>query len=374
MSGADFFDDLLPPPVLPPRDPRPEPPKQPAAPAYDTLRAIPGSEFIEGWAPLEQLVDGIIPRNRVISVTGPTGHAKTAIATVIEVCLVAGLPFAGKETAGGSVLVLCGENPDDYAMRLIATSQCMGIDGPTLDRIGVIPDVFNIEHRWVEIEAEAERLGGVCAVIVDTSAAFFVDGDENDNVAMRRHASSMRTLTQLPGNPAVLVLCHPTKSAGKENLLPRGGGAFLAEVDGNLTCWKDEAGIVTLHWSGKFRGPGFDPMRFELKQWELEGVRDAKGRAVMSVVAVHLPEDRAEQISEKAGDDQDVLLVAMQKKPGASLRDLAKACGWISATYKPLVSRVERRLKTLEGFGLAEQDRKGAWRLTTKGHREADRL
>ena len=46
-----------------------------------------------------------------------------------------------------------------------------------------------------------------------------------------------RTLTTLPGGPCVLVLCHPIKHVSEpEQLLPRGGGAFLAEVDGNLTA------------------------------------------------------------------------------------------------------------------------------------------
>jgi hypothetical protein len=39
----------------------------------------------------------------------------------------------------------------------------------------------------------------------------------------------------MPGGPCVLVACHPPKNAGDDNLLPRGGGAFIAEMDGNLT-------------------------------------------------------------------------------------------------------------------------------------------
>jgi hypothetical protein len=39
---------------------------------------------------------------------------------------------------------------------------------------------------------------------------------------------------------------------------------FLNEVDGNLTCKRDDL-AVALHWHVKFRGPDFSPMNFQLK-------------------------------------------------------------------------------------------------------------
>jgi hypothetical protein len=47
-------------------------------------------------------------------------------------------------------------------------------------------------------------------------------------------------------------------------LIPRGGGPFLAEVDGNLTA-KPVTGGVELHWQGKIRGPDFAPTHFQLR-------------------------------------------------------------------------------------------------------------
>lgn len=376
MSALDaVFKGMDIPPVVPDRPKREYlAPTSIDVPAYTPLEAIPGGEFIAGFQPLEQVIDGILPRNRVISITGPTGHAKTAIATVMQLCLVAGLRFAGRETAGGNVLALCGENPDDYAMRLIATSQSMGISEEALNRLSVIPDTFSIEHKCLEIDAIAERKGPFAAVFVDTSAAFYLEGDENDNVQMRRHASNMRGLTLLPGNPVVVVLCHPTKSATRENLLPRGGGAFLAEVDGNLTTWKDDSGIVTLHWAGKFRGPGFDPVRFELKPKDLDGHKDAKGRPITSVVAVHAPDERTEQIEAKSLDDENRLLRAMATKPAGSIADLAMAAGFTSGMGTPQKSRTHRLLEALKGQSLAEKTRNGTWKLTGKGTKAVEEL
>jgi hypothetical protein len=56
--------------------------------------------------------------------------------------------------------------------------------------------------------------GAPAFVFVDTSAAFFDGGNENDNPAMWLHASHRRRLTEPTGRPSVTVLCHPTGFLG----------------------------------------------------------------------------------------------------------------------------------------------------------------
>lgn len=342
-------------------------------------RIVSAFTLLKDFKPIESIVDGLpIGRGAIVAITGPTGSGKTTVCALMQTALCKGSKFAGREVTSGSVLVLAGENPDDYTMHLAATVQDLGLYAAELSRpkpegeLLVIPGTFAIDYEIDYLIGELRKLGTeLVAVFVDTSAAFYSADDENDNVAMRRHASSLRELSTLPGNPTVFVLCHPTKTAQRDNLLPRGGGAFLAEIDCNLTLWKDEAGILSLHWAGKIRGPSFDPIRFELAPIELEGFKDARGRAISSVAARHVPDERAEQLRDKEVDDQDVMLVAMQRKPGGSVRDLAVACGWTSGSGKPLTGRADRRLQTLKGHGLVEQDRKGRWRLTQKGKEEA---
>ena len=86
----------------------------------------------------------------------------------------------------------------------------------------------------------------------------------------------MRSLVNLPGQPCVLVACHPVKHPDPSSILPRGGGAFIAEVDGNFTLSKSDA-VVTLHWQGKFRGPDFAPIPFMLAPVTAEALKDSKG-------------------------------------------------------------------------------------------------
>jgi hypothetical protein len=344
-------------------------------------KVVPGCLLLEGFKPIESIIDGLpTGRGGLVSITAPTGHGKTTVCALMEVSLCLGLPFAGREVTQGSVLVLAGENPDDYTMHLKATVQDLGLGPRDVNRINsgqllVVPGTFSIDYELEYLRARIQALHvELTAVFVDTSAAFYMAEDENSNVDMKRHASVLRELSGLPGKPTVFVLCHPVKNAQKDSLAPRGGGSFLAEVDANLTLWKDDAGIVSLHWFGKIRGPSFEPVRFELAQVELQGVQDIRGRPIFSVAARHLPDERAEQIEAKALSDENTLLLAMVRKPKASIADLSLLCGWASGAGTPNKARVHRLLLTLKEQGLVEQNRAKVWGLTAKGRKEAEAL
>ncbi|MBX3601073.1 MAG: AAA family ATPase [Rubrivivax sp.] len=346
------------------------------------IKVVGARTFLQRFKPLETIVDGLpTPRGGVVSVTGPTGAGKTTVMAGLAVALKLGRLFAGREVTQGSVLWLAGENPDDFAMHLLATVQHLGLTPGDLSspvdpiNLWVVPGTFSVLDKLDYLDdVVAGQMDNVVAVFVDTSAAFFTGPDENDNVAMRRHASILRELATLPGRPTVFVLCHPVKSANGDNLIPRGGGAFLAEVDANLTLHKDAAGIVTLHWAGKIRGTTFDPIRFELVPVELQGHVDCRGKPIHSTAAVHIPAERAEALENKALDDENRLLIAMTRKPGASVADLAMAAGMTVGGGTPNKSKVHRLLQLLQAQGLTKKNRAGFWSLTGKGREAANEL
>jgi hypothetical protein len=146
----------------------------------------------------------------------------------------------------------------------IAMAHDMGFD-PGIAGMHFIEGRFSIDKLFQSVAGEVEKIGGMDLVTVDTSATFFEFENENDNQQMAAHARLMRSLTTLPGGPVVLVACHPTKNASDDNMIPRGGGAFLAEIDGNLTCIKRDT-IAEVHHQGKFRGSDFAPLSFQLLQ------------------------------------------------------------------------------------------------------------
>ncbi|RXG85350.1 AAA family ATPase [Bradyrhizobium zhanjiangense] len=329
------------------------------------------AQFLEGFTPPDYLIDGLVQRRFLYSVTAPTGHGKTAVALLISAHKALGLPIGKHEVDPGRVLYFAGENPDDVRMRWIALSERMGFDPKTID-VHFLEGTFKVSELVARIKQEVADLGGVSLIVVDTSAAYFEGDEENGNVQAGTHARLFRQLLKFPGEPCALILCHPVKNAQQDSLLPRGGGAFIAEVDGNLTCWKTDS-LVTLHWQGKFRGTDFAPITFQLETVSSTHLRDSKGRQIPSVVAKALSDAEKSRAEASSRDDEDALLLAVADHPGSAYPGLAVALGWITGKgeNKTKVSRVAKRLKADK---LVNTDRRGSLRLSEKGETEVKRL
>jgi hypothetical protein len=330
---------------------------------------VSSAQFVAGFVPPDYLVDGLLQRRFSYSLTARTGDGKTAIALLLAACVARGVPFAGHTTEKGRVLFLAGENPDDICTRWIAMSEAMSFD---IDKIDVhfVPGTFKISEMRARITAEVEALGGVSLVIVDTSAAYFEGDDENSNTQQQTHARMLRELVSLPGGPCILTNCHPVKNAADDNLIPRGGGSYIAEVDGNLTALRDDT-AVTVHTQGKFRGTDFAPMSFVLKTDTYDRIRDSKGRLIPAVIAKDLSDFAQEEIVAAARGDEALTLEALKENAtGLSFAELAKALGWYTPKNEPNRSKAQRTLNRLKKARLVELDR-GRHILTPKGRKVA---
>jgi AAA domain len=340
-------------------------------PPPSAFRFLSKREFISGFVAPDYLLDGILQRRFIYSLTAQTGHGKTALALLIA-RLVGGSDTKaalGKHAAEkGQVVYFAGENPDDLRMRVLGDTALYEDEEA---RIWFIPGTFSIEAMREKIETEIKRLGGVDLVIIDTSAAYFNGKDELSNTEMGAHARLLRTLTTLPGGPCVFVLCHPVKHVtDPSQLLPRGGGAFVAEVDGNLTLWKHDGVLLDLHHGDKLRGPGFEPISLRLETVTTTRLTDKKGRLMPTVRAVWISDAETERATEDARGDEDVLLRAMLM-PGQSIAQLATACGWTTSKGEPHKSKVDRTMKRLAADKLVKKTR-DTWMLTEAGKKSAE--
>lgn len=327
-------------------------------------------QFISGFVPPDYVVDGILQRRFIYSVTGKTGSGKTAILTFVAASVALGRPLGLSFVEPGPVLYFAGENPDDVRMRWLALAQQMDF---AIDEIDVhfIPGVFKISELINQIRDEVEVLGGVHAIIVDTSAAYFEGDQENDNKQAGDHARRLRSLVEIKGEPCVLVACHPTKSAADDNLIPRGGGAFIAEMDGNLTVAKDGL-TVELGWQGKFRGPDFAPISFILRSVTCERIKDSKGRLIPTIVAGHLSETARGEMASVARTNENKLLRALSENENASYADLAVQLAWTLRSGQPNKMLVKRTLEKLKRDKLVTFDR-DHWEIADKGKRVLER-
>lgn len=251
--------------------------------------------FIKATKPPEYLVEPIIQRSSLYTLTALTSHGKTAVLLYLALHIAAaGRPVAGKHTKGGRVVWFAGENPDDFASKVATACDHWDIDPETLDMV-VIPGAFDMAGMAADAVKAAAAGGEVALVVIDTSAAYRFDDDEDSNANAISWARTLRQhFTRMSGRPAVIVATHPTKWADGSNLLPRGGGAFMNEVDGNLTLWADEEqNTTTLHWQGKFRGMTFSPISFALKLCPHPAWTLRNGDPVMVKLAVPVDGDMA---------------------------------------------------------------------------------
>ena len=327
-------------------------------------------EFVAGYVAPMYSVEGVTQMRRLYSLTGKTGDGKTALQLYVAYLLATGIPLGNREVEKCRVLYLAGENPDDVRARWLAMSDALNFDANTIE-VSFVEGVFSVSGMLERVRAEAEEIGGFGAVIVDTSAAYFEGDEENDNVQLGNYARLLRRLTELKGTPTVIVGCHPIKSG--ENLVPRGGGAFLAEVDGNLTCKKLSEEIIELHWNGKIRGTPFNPILFKVVGLTSELVKDAKGRLMPSVMVRLTNDATLDDLEEQLGDEHDEVLLLLDTTPGMSQAKIAEALGWVSR-HGPDKAKVNNALSRLAKHRRAEKDERGKYRLTENGKKLAAKL
>jgi hypothetical protein len=327
-------------------------------------------QFVADFVPPDYLIDGILQRRFLYALTGRTGSGKTAVVLLITASVALGRKIGDLEVAQGRVFYLCGENPDDVRMRWIALAQQMDFDLKTV-AVDFFPRLFKISEMQARILADAQEVGGVALVIVDTSAAYFEGDEPNNNAQQAKHARMLRSLVDLPGGPCVLVLCHPIKNAAPDNLIPYGGGAFLNEVDGNFTCAIDNSAIE-VGWQGKFRGPDFAPLAFKVRTVTHERLKDSRGRLIPTVIAEHLSEIGQEEMAKVARGDEDRLLAEIARDGKASLAEYARRCDWKQRDGSPYKTRVRRTLDELRRQKLITVDKRQGIELTEKGRKVLD--
>jgi hypothetical protein len=321
------------------------------------------ASFCAEYVPLDYSIDGLVRTASLYTLTARTGAGKTAFNVAAALANATGRSdILGREVAKGRVAYCAAENPDDVRMRFMIAAFLLNID---LNALGDDLVILDRRAKPEDIIAELVRLSGpkpFIATYVDTLAAYF-DGDNiSDPVQGRAFTCRWRPLTQIAGKPSVVISAHPVKNASADQLIPYGAGSILNEVDGNLTLWRNDAG-VSLHWQGKLRGLEFEALQFRFELTGSPDILDIKDRQILLPT---LRPSTAQAVEEKQRSDADVdraLLKAMIAEPNATQQAWADAIGRAK-------SRVNRRLQKLRVERLVEETL-GKWVVTTKGRKAA---
>jgi hypothetical protein len=314
--------------------------------------------FMQLLTPPDFVLDGILQRRFLYSLTGKTGSGKTAVALYIAACVALGRSIGDLEVQQGRVLYLAGENPDDVRYRWCAMGQQMDFDCDNIDVL-FLPR-FSLSKTSIDLST----IGELLLVVVDTSPAYYEGDDVNSNTQLGDHARMLRRLIELPGQPCVLALCHPNKKG--DELEPYGAGAFINEVDGNLTISGDIGG-VELHWHKKIRGHDFAAVPFELASVTHERLVTSTGKMFRTVIARHLSKDAQEGMEKAVRGQAEQVLADLATNPKATQRERANRLGWtLKDGLKPDNPKIGRLFRMLKKEHLAEQ-KMGKWMITDKG-------
>jgi hypothetical protein len=334
------------------------------------------AEFLAKFDPPDYLIEGLLQRHFFYLLTGMTGGGKTAIAALLAVLVglrKPGQKFGPHAVAHGRVVYIAAENETDVLMRFPPLLKKFGAEASDLDVL-VVDRVIDLDRDFERVEREIHKFGKVDLVIVDTSPRLFIGDNINDDSQMLKHAVRLRRLTRLPGRPCVIALGHPIKRpASPDDLLPKGGGAYLNECDGNLTLWKHDGNLTDLHWTGKFRGPDFPPITFRLELTYSPANKDKKGNLLPTVMAILVTDAEAEAVEATSVHQENQLLSAIQASPRGSLTAWATACGWFinGDRNRPNKQQAQRIAKRLTSVSPKLLTKNGRGYAITKAGKEA---
>ena len=89
--------------------------------------------FIGGFVPPDYLIDGILQRRFIYSVTARPAAARRRFSMSIAASVDQGLNIGPCEVQRGRVLYLAGENPNDVRMRWLAQLEQLGLEMDQVD-------------------------------------------------------------------------------------------------------------------------------------------------------------------------------------------------------------------------------------------------
>jgi hypothetical protein len=122
-----------------------------------------------------------------------------------------------------------------------------------------------------------------------------------------------------------------------------------------------------MHWQGKFRGPDFEPVMFDLSTVTAPSLRDSKGRDIPTVLANVVPAAVARERKVAARRDEDDVLLHIENETAVSLTSLAETLGWFADDGTPNKRRAQSATEKLKKSKLAEFVPRVGWRPTKIG-------
>lgn len=184
------------------------------------------SEFLaQEPEPVSWVVDETIPEGSLVVWVAKPKAGKTTAITEMAVRTAKGLPFLGRPTNGGGVLILAlEEHVRDVKLRLRSLG-ASGLENLFVYVGAMKPTTKTFEGLHAFIMEHSIKL-----VVIDILAAFWTVKDENDSAGVTAAIKPLLALARETG-ACVLLVHHARKAEGDYGDEIRGSGALFAMVD-----------------------------------------------------------------------------------------------------------------------------------------------
>jgi archaellum biogenesis ATPase FlaH len=207
-------------------------------PKASGLKIFGPDKIFEPLPPLEYLVgddnNGLIPKNTLTLLMGPSGHKKTYVANDLGVCVSTGAVWLGFPTHQTSVLIVDEEMGERNVIRRVretmnghlvkredaAPITCMSMQGVSLR-----PNGEDVPEGIAKLRQAIQETGAEL-IIIDSFVAITAGLDENSVKDMQPVMMHLRRLVDTLG---VTIICihHANKTTGKY----RGSTAIEGALD-----------------------------------------------------------------------------------------------------------------------------------------------
>lgn len=249
------------------------------APA-DSVPLLTLDQLREQARSVKWLVKHLVPSESVGVLFGASGTFKSFIAIDLALHIAHGLPWLGKKTQQGPVVIIAAEGGTGLWRRIVAWHRERKLpwkDAP----VYVVPISVDLGTDAILVRDAVTAIGIVPAlVVVDTLSQTF-SGEENSAQEVAVYLREIGLQFRMCWLCAVLIVHHTGHIATER---PRGSSALRANVDFMYGVFRDEREMLaTVECVKQKDGEMPDPVTFSMKVNEL--AHDDDGDPITSLVA-----------------------------------------------------------------------------------------